>query len=163
MKHYKNPHTGEVFAYETQEERNNWGAPELVEMSLNEVADHLHPPVQPSQLLSSLMSEYEKRMQIIAAGYPPSERESWPVQTSEAYALLADVGAVTPWIDAAAAARGLTRVELATRIASKNAAYRVVSGTLTGVRQRIEDEISAAGTDPQALAAIDVTVGWPAL
>lgn len=114
------------------------------------------------KLLAALVAQYENRMHVIAADYPPSERESWPVQTSEARALLADSAAVTPWIDAAAAARGLDRVELATRIAAKDAAYRAISGTLTGVRQRIEDEISAAGAVPEALAAIDVTAGWPA-
>ena len=110
---------------------------------------------------TALTTEYERRMQAIAAGYPPSERESWPVQTSEAYALLADPQASTPWIDAAASARGLDRVELAQRIVAKDAQYRVISGTLSGVRQRIEDQIDAAGDDQAALKAIDVTQGWP--
>lgn len=113
------------------------------------------------QLRTALTTEYERRMQSIAAGYPPSERESWPVQTSEAYALLADAQASTPWIDAAATARGLDRVELANRIAAKDSQYRVISGTLSGVRQRIEDQIDAAGDDQAALQAIDVTQGWP--
>ena len=111
---------------------------------------------------TALNAEYERRMQGIAAGYPPSERESWPVQTSEAYTLLADSTASTPWIDAAASARGLDRIELAQRIVAKDAQYRVFSGTLSGVRQRIEDAIDAAGGDAQALQAIDVTAGWPA-
>lgn len=110
---------------------------------------------------SALITEYERRMQAIAAGYPPSERESWPVQTSEAYALLADPQASTPWIDAAASARGLDRIELTQRIAAKDAQYRVISGTLSGVRQRIEDQIDAAGDDQAALQTIDVTQGWP--
>lgn len=109
----------------------------------------------------ALTAEYERRMQAIAAGYPPSERESWPVQTSEAYALLADSTVSTPWIDAAASARGLDRIELAQRIVAKDAMYRVISGTLSGVRQRIEDQIDAAGDDQAALQAIDVTKGWP--
>lgn len=110
---------------------------------------------------TALTAEYERRMQAIAAGYPPSERESWPVQTSEAYALLDDPQAPTPWIDAASTARGLDRLELAQRIVAKDAQYRVYSGTLSGVRQRIEDQIDAAGDDPAALQAIDVTQGWP--
>ena len=110
---------------------------------------------------SALTAEYERRMQAIASGYPPSERESWPVQTEEAKALLADPTAPTPWIDAAATARELDRVELAQRIADKDAQYRVISGTLSGVRQRIEDQIDAAGGDQAALQVIDVTQGWP--
>ena len=119
------------------------------------------PLIASDQLRTALTAEYERRMQAIAAGYPPSERESWPVQTSEAYTLLADATASTPWIDAAASARGLDRLELAQRIAAKDAQYRVVSGTLSGVRQRIEDQIDTAGDDPAALQAIDVTAGWP--
>ena len=110
---------------------------------------------------AALTAEYERRMQAIAAGYPPSERESWPVQTSETYALLSDDTASTPWIDSAASARGLDRVELAQRIVAKDAQYRVFSGTLSGVRQRIEDAIDAAGDDQAALQVIDVTAGWP--
>ena len=121
----------------------------------------LSPQLTADQLRTALTAEYERRMQAIAAGYPPSERESWSVQTEEAKALLADPSAPTPWIDAAASARGLDRVELAQRIVAKDAQYRVISGTLSGVRQRIEDQIDAAGDDQTALQAIDVTAGWP--
>lgn len=114
-------------------------------------------------LLAALNAEYERRMQVIAGGYPLSERESWHVQTSEARALLADVHALTPWINGAAAARQIDRHELAQRIAAKDDAYRSIHGALTGVRQRIEDQISAAGDDVQALADIDVFVGWPGM
>ena len=121
----------------------------------------VEPLSQTAALHAALFDEYERRMQIIAAGYPPSERESWPVQTSEARALIADVQVATPWIDAAATARGLDRLELAQRIVAKDDAYRVIHGALTGVRQRIEDAIDAAGDDAEALADIDVTAGWP--
>lgn len=117
--------------------------------------------VSSDQLRTALTAEYERRMQAIAAGYPPSERESWPVQTQEAKALLADAQASTPWIDAAATARNIDRIELAQRIIAKDAMYRVISGTLSGIRQRIEDQIDAAGDDQSALKVIDVTAGWP--
>ena len=121
----------------------------------------LSPQLTSDQLRTALTAEYERRMQAIAAGYPPSERESWPVQTSEAQAMLADANASTPWIDAAVTARNIDRIELANRIVAKDAMYRVFSGTLSGVRQRIEDAIDAAAGDAQALQAIDVTAGWP--
>ncbi|MEJ8292902.1 hypothetical protein WKI45_08725 [Delftia tsuruhatensis] len=113
-------------------------------------------------LRQALAAEYRRRMQVIAAGYPLSERESWPVQTEEARALEADPAAATPWIDAAAPARGLDRLVLAERIRAKDDAYRQVHGLLTGTRQRIEDQIDAAADDAAALSLIDVTVGWPA-
>lgn len=113
-------------------------------------------------LRQTLAAQYDTRMQVIAAGYPLSERESWPVQTEEARALESDPAAATPWIDAAALARGLDRLELAARIRAKDADYRQVHGLLTGTRQRIEDQIDAAADDALALSQIDVTVGWPA-
>lgn len=109
----------------------------------------------------ALAAEYRRRMQVIAAGYPLSERESWPVQTEEARALEADPAATTPWIDAAALARGLDRLVLAERIRAKDDAYRQVHGLLTGTRQRIEDQIDAAADDALALSQIDVAAGWP--
>ncbi|GEM_PF-4400664 len=138
------------------------------EALIAEVEATYTPPTPPpaaelrAQLLTSLSAEYEARMRVISAAYPPSERESWPVQTQEARALLADPDAATPWIDAAAASRGLDRQDLAQRIAAKDDLYRVVHGTLSGIRQAIEDQIDAAGTDAEALAAIDVAAGWPA-
>lgn len=46
MKYYKNT-DGEVFAYESEQERQEWGAPELVEMTPAEVDAHLNPPPVP--------------------------------------------------------------------------------------------------------------------
>lgn len=45
MIYYKHPLTNDVYAYETEEERRRWGAPELVEMTPEEIEAHLHPPV----------------------------------------------------------------------------------------------------------------------
>lgn len=111
-------------------------------------------------------AEYTRRMGELANSYPAHERESWPVQLAEAQAMQADEDAATPWIDQCAAKRGLGRVELAARILQKDAAYRQVSGLLTGIRQWHEDQISAlleAGeASRQALQAYDTTQGWPA-
>lgn len=134
---------------------------------LAEVEAAIVPPPPPraekvrADLVSTLAAEYERRMAVIAEGYPASERESWPVQTQEARLLLANASAAAPWIDAAAAARGLDRLVLAQRIAAKDDAYRVIHGLLTGARQAIEDRIDAAGSDVAALQTIDVMAGWP--
>lgn len=109
----------------------------------------------------ALAAEYRRRIQVIASGYPLSERESWPVQTEEAMALEANPAAATPWIDAAALARGLDRAVLAKRILAKDAKYRQIHGELTGTRQRIEDQIDAHAEDAEELSKIDVTAGWP--
>lgn len=113
------------------------------------------------QLRMDLRAEYERRTAQIANPYPPSERESWPVQISEARELQADPAAITPWINAAADARGMDRAELAARIVALDTAYRTIHGALTGARQRIEGLIDAAAEDLAALVAIDVKAGWP--
>lgn len=43
MKFYRHQDTGEVFAYETEDERNQWGAPSLVEMAQSEIEAYLNP------------------------------------------------------------------------------------------------------------------------
>lgn len=50
MKYYKDPNTGEVFAYENEQERQEWGAPDLIEMSAAEIDEHLNPTPTPEQL-----------------------------------------------------------------------------------------------------------------
>lgn len=50
MKYFKSKKTGEVFAYENEQERQEWGAPELVEMTPEEVEVHLNPPPVPLTL-----------------------------------------------------------------------------------------------------------------
>lgn len=105
------------------------------------------PPKTLQELAAAAMAqvnaEYTRRMGAIADDYPLHERESWPVQLQEARELQSDPDAVTPWIDLCAAQRGMTREELAGRIVAKDLAYREVSGFLTGVRQKHEDEIAA--------------------
>lgn len=107
----------------------------------------LNPPKALQELAAVAMAqvnaEYTKRMGAIADDYPLHERESWPVQLQEARELQTNPDAVTPWIDLCAAQRGLTREEFAGRIVTKDLAYRGVSGFLTGVRQKHEDEIGA--------------------
>jgi hypothetical protein len=46
MIYFKNA-SGEVFAYETQVERDQYGAPDLLLMTENEVENHLNPSVLP--------------------------------------------------------------------------------------------------------------------
>lgn len=46
MLYYKSK-TGEVYAYETEEDRVQCGAPELVEMTPEDVDAHLNPPAKP--------------------------------------------------------------------------------------------------------------------
>ena len=59
MKYYKHPETGEVFAYENEQERQEWGAPELVEMTPEEIDAYLNPPPTAEQIMSRLVSRVQ--------------------------------------------------------------------------------------------------------
>lgn len=48
MIYFKHPMTSEVFAFETLDEREEFGAPELIEMDDEETAQHLAGPPAPS-------------------------------------------------------------------------------------------------------------------
>ena len=50
MIYYTNPQTGEVFAFDTEAERNQWGAPELELMTPEQVEAHLNPPTPPAPI-----------------------------------------------------------------------------------------------------------------
>ncbi|GKT18544.1 DUF4376 domain-containing protein [Acidovorax sp. SUPP2522] len=141
--------------------RQGW---QIVPLTVQEQADRAVDvaaqfKAQRADKIAAINAEYDRRTAAISAGYPASERESWPVQTREARALLADAGAVTPWIDAAASARGLDRADLARRIAALDEAYRAVHGALTGTRQRLEG-LAWDAQDPAALQAISPAAGW---
>lgn len=158
---------GEVFGYD----------PDQIDLYNHRINHEGHdpyemPPPAPPALADlaataqrKVDAEYTRRMGELANSYPAHERESWPVQLAEAQALKADANAVTPWIDQCAAKRGLDRSELAARILQKDAAYRQISGRLTGARQWHEDQIATLleqGESARAtLAAYDVQSGWP--
>lgn len=122
--------------------------------------------------LAAVNAQYVKLMSAVANPYPLHERESWPIQLQEANLLLSYSGTElpipedlkTPWIDQCAHQRGMTRMELAQRIVSKDTAYRTVSGFLSGVRQWHEDRIDLLlGQGEQArdeLQAYDHLQGW---
>lgn len=64
MKYYKN-YNGEVYAYETEDERQEWGASDLVAMSPEEVDVHLNPTPTAEQLASSIRHERDKALKAL--------------------------------------------------------------------------------------------------
>lgn len=91
---------------------------------------------------------YEAATRALTADYPQLEKDTWPTQNDEASAWVADpAGAATPWIDRAAAERGIEREEYIRRTLIKARQFKVMSAFLTGRRQRYEDQIKA-GNDP---------------
>lgn len=103
---------------------------------------------------AEINASYAAAAAALAQGYPDAERETWPVQIMESAVVLAGTEDATPWIDAAAPARGIAREELATKIRDMDLQYRQISGSLTGKRQALRDLVLLAET-PEDLAAIE--------
>lgn len=93
MIYYKSK-TGEVYAYETEEERKEWGAPELVEMTPEEVEAHLNPPIP------SLTREQIEALRLRAYADPLTGSDRYFAEASRLQAM----GAAQEEIDAANAA-----------------------------------------------------------
>jgi hypothetical protein len=99
---------------------------------------------------------YEAAVKEMTSDYPGDEVGSWPQQEAEARAWLTDAEASTPWIDAAAAGRGIDKAAFVHKILAKVSLFAPAHGQLTGKRQKLRDEIIALGNNPtqQQLDAI---------
>lgn len=105
--------------------------------------------------VDSLNNEYESCAVIIKASYPKSERESWSIQAQESALFLNDPLSETPWLDSAAEARGISKEEMTRLIDPMDKLYRMNHGSLTGIRQRLRDDIMNC-VDKESLDALDV-------
>ncbi len=113
-----------------------------------------------AEAAARITAEYVQRTQALVVDYPAAEQQSWPTQVNEAAVVQAGASTPTPWIDAAASARGLAREDLADRILVQDAAYRQQHGALTGIRQRLRDAIEAVPDDGHAAEAME-EIQWP--
>lgn len=122
-----------------------------------------------AQRLALNNSTYETATLALTANYPQLEKDTWPTQDAESRAWLDDpVAAATPWIDRAAAVRGIERDEYLRRTLLKARQFVIMSAWLTGRRQGYEDAIRAGGNPEldyqlppevwQELAALQQTV-----
>ena len=93
-------------------------------------------------LLTDINADYQREIALITSGIPVSEISTWTKQESEARAYIIDSNASTPFIDAICTARGCEKSYLVNKIIEKADEYAVAVGTLTGVRQKLEKEIS---------------------
>lgn len=102
------------------------------------------PMLTAEQKLQLNNGAYEAATWALTADYPQMEKDTWPTQDQESAAWLADpVGAVTPWIDLAAAELAIDREEYMRRTLIKSRQFKLLSAFLTGRRQRYEGMIKA--------------------
>jgi len=107
------------------------------EMALREIQ-------QRSRRIEENNRAYDSATLSLTADYPQLEKDTWPTQNEQATAWVADpANAITPWIDRAAAERGIDREDYLRRTLVKAEQFKVMSAFLTGRRQRYEDQIKA--------------------
>ena len=121
-----------------------------------------------AQRLAINNGAYETATRALTANYPQLEKDTWPTQDAESRAWLDEPSAPTPWIDRAAAVRGIVRDEYLRRTLLKARQFVIMSAWLTGRRQGYEDAIKAGGNPEldyqlppevwQELAALQQTV-----
>ena len=64
MIYYKSK-TGEVYAYKTEAERNEWGSTELVKMTKTEIEAHLNPQPTTEQLAATARAERDRLIESV--------------------------------------------------------------------------------------------------
>jgi len=94
------------------------------------------------QAKNQVNSDYEQQVNALTQGVPEAEIKTWTKQELEARGYLADVTTPTPLIDALCAARVVPKDYLVAKIIEKADMYAVAVGSLTGIRQRAEDELN---------------------
>lgn len=114
--------------------------------------DHAH-----TMKLRQINAACDTALNLLKRTYPPGEVESWDKQEREAVAYKADVSTPTPLLTALSESRGVLLSELVERVIAKAETYAMLSGTIIGQRQRLEDELDRA-EDAASIAAIDVII-----
>ena len=114
MIYFKHPISGAVFAYDTQAERTKYGAPELVQMTSEEVSQHLAPlPVGVPQTVT----RFQALAALHLAGHLPAVEAIMAAPETDMMAKLAWVNALSferssPLLDGLAGTLGLTSQDL---------------------------------------------------
>ena len=89
---------------------------------------------------------YTAAINVIAAEYPETERNSWAKQEAEARAWAANNLAATPLLSAIAVARGTSLADICARVIANADAYAVYAGGVIGKRQALMLRIASATT-----------------
>jgi len=94
-----------------------------------------------NKVLDEANTNYANEVSKLTAGVPKEEVLTWTKQEQEARAYLEDATSPTLLIDALALNRGVSKDILVSKIIEKADAYAGAVGVLTGIRQKIEDEL----------------------
>lgn len=106
--------------------------------------------------LEEVNATYNDATSALVATYPQTEILTFDKQEKEARSWGADNAAETPFLDGLALARGIDKAELVRRVIAKSDAFQAAVATLTGLRQRYEDQLSMATTAEEVAAIVPV-------
>lgn len=153
---------GDVFAFDALQIADGWPNDEtLAPMTEAEVQEHLHPTPTLEQAKARKLAEvnaaFEAAGAALTARYPQMEQQTWDIQRQEATAWAADNNAPTPFLDAAAQARGIDAEEMRQLTLANVTAFQQAAAQAVGIRQALRDAIDAA----QSLTEVGA-VAWPA-
>lgn len=151
MKYYKHPETGEVFAYETAQERQEWGAPELVEMTPEEIDAHLLPPADARRKAAKYsidLAAGKARDAFVSPGqYVAEEYRLAKQQADEWVAAGKPANDVPPAVAVWAQARGWTAEQAAQDILDTEAAWVSALAAIRQARLLGKAAVDAAADD----------------
>ena len=106
--------------------------------------------------LAEVNNAYDVATSAIVYTYPETELLTFDKQEKEARLWDADNTVATPFLDGLALARGIDKSELVRRVIAKSDAFQTAVATLTGLRQRYEDQLSMATTAEEVAAIVPV-------
>ena len=103
--------------------------------------------------LAEVNEAYDVATSSLVSTYPDTELLTFDKQEKEAREWKADNSVETPFLDGLAKARGIDKAELVDRVIAKADAFEKAVATLTGLRQKYEDQLALAKT-AEDIAAI---------
>lgn len=106
--------------------------------------------------LEEINTAYNVATSSIVVTYPDMEILTFDKQEKEARSWNSDNTVATPFLDGLALARGIDKAELVRRVIAKSDAFQTAVATLTGLRQRYEDQLSMATTAEEVAAIVPV-------
>lgn len=110
--------------------------------------EYVEPQKQFSELQINKMMELNEYFNSLFNSMQPKvkgEKESWNIQQNEWFSYTQDTNNSTPFVDAMAVGRGITRDELMTKIGNKVTEFATIQGQLQGY----QDQIKAATTEAE--------------
>lgn len=111
--------------------------------------------------LAQINASYETLAQLVVVGVPPSEVQSWSKQEAEARALQENPDAEAITLRALAEARSIPLDILCKKVIEKADAYSAHIGSITGIRQRLEDQLNVIDLSADNAPKLIEGIKWP--